>query len=156
MAIKRFEIAINGLEELRAALRNLPQELTNEAGVIVQAQAEAAMREMDLKYAEHEWTGALRRGLIMTRDFTQTRFGVRWIVRNRAPHAYWAEYGTEMRETIGRKSVRAGVSRGRMAPLKIFIPIAMRRRRLMVAALTALLRRVGLIVTENDLMSEAA
>jgi hypothetical protein len=143
------ELTIEGLTELREALRRLPEELSTEAGAIVQAHAEDAFRQMDAKYAEHEWTGNLRRGLSMTMETAYLRFGARAVVRNRAPHAYWAEHGTQMRETLGRKSVKAGVSRGAMPPLQIFIPIAMRVRRRMVAALIALVRRAGLIVTET-------
>ena len=154
--MQKFQIAINGLDELRAQLRRLPADLTHEAAAIVQGHAEAAVREMDAKYAQHEWTGNLRRGLTMMQDYTGTRYGVRWIVRNRAPHAYFAEHGTEMRETLGRKSIRAGVSRGRMPPLNIFIPIARRRRRLMVNALVEVVRRAGLQVNDVEVFSEAA
>lgn len=146
----QFKVAINGLEEFRLALRQLPQHLVDESAVIVQAQAEAAQREMDAKYAQHEWTGNLRRGLTLRRDLGGGRWSVHWILRNRAPHAYWAENGTELRHVIG------GATRGRMAPLRIFIPIAMKRRRMMVAALVEIVRRAGLQVTDAQVHAEAA
>jgi len=145
-----FKIAINGLEELREQLRALPADLAREAGVIVQAHAQAAFSEMQQKYAEHDFTGNLRRGLTIRNEFTGGQFAVRWIVRNRAPHAYWAEHGTEMRQTT------TGVGRGRMPPLHIFIPIAMRKRELMVQALAGVVRRHGMRVTQAELQSEAA
>lgn len=150
MANRHFQIAINGLDELREELRALPQDLADEAAVIVQAHAQAAYSEMDQKYAEHDKTGNLRRGLTVMQNYTGGRFAVRWIVRNRAPHAYWAEHGTEMRQTT------TGVGRGRMKPLHIFIPIAIRKRELMVNALAGVVRRHGLRVTEAEVMSEAS
>ena len=145
-----FKIAINGLDELKEQLRALPEDLAREAAVIVQAHAQAAYSEMDQKYAEHDFTGNLRRGLTIRKEFTGGSFAVRWIVRNRAPHAYWAEHGTEMRHTT------TGVGRGRMKPLHIFIPIAIRKRELMVQALAGVVRRHGMRVTQAELQSEAA
>jgi len=152
----QFKLAINGLEELRAALRQLPEALHTEAAVIVQAHAEEAYREIDAKYAEHDYTGNLRRGLSVMQTFIGGRFATRWIVRNRAYHAYIVENGTELRQTLGKKTMKPGLSRGRMKPLHIFIPIAMRKRRLMVSALVALVRRAGLHVSDAEVMSEAA
>ena len=146
----QFQIAINGLEEFKAALRQLPDELTNEAAVIVQAHAEAAYREMDAKYAQHEYTGHLRAGLSVMQNYTGGRFAVRWVVRNRALHAYWAEHGTEVRHTA------KGTSRGRMRPLHIFIPIAIRKRQLMVNALVGVVRKAGFQISDATVMSEAA
>jgi hypothetical protein len=151
VAQTKFKIAINGLEELKEALRRLPQELAEEAAVIVQAQAEAAAREMDAGYAAHEWTGNLRAGLIVRQDFSSVQYGARWIVRNRAKHAFIAEHGT----AFGRVTDK-GVSRGKMPPLNIFIPIAIKRRRMMVRLLADIVRRHGLQVTESSVMSEAA
>ena len=56
-----FKIAINGLEEFRAALRMLPQHLTDEAAAIVQAHAEQAYREMDASRVSR-WNGRQLRG----------------------------------------------------------------------------------------------
>jgi hypothetical protein len=139
------ELSIAGLTELREALRKLPADLANEGGVIVQAHAEDAMRRMDAKYAEHEWTGNLRDSLSMTMETAYLRFGARAVVRNRAPHAYWAEHGTQIRKTT------KGVSRGAMPPLKIFIPIAQQVRRVMVRALVALVQRAGLVVSDTEI-----
>jgi hypothetical protein len=123
------ELTIEGLAELRAALRALPAHLGAHANDIVQTHAEEAFRQMDAKYAEHEWTGNLRRGLSMTMETGYLRFGARAIIKNRAPHAWWAEHGTQIRKT-GK-----GISRGAMPPIHAFIPIAQRARRRMVAVL---------------------
>lgn len=143
------ELTIQGLTELREALRKLPAQLSDEAGAIVFAHAQAAYQEMDAKYAQHEWTGNLRRGLSLTREDAYLRFGARAVLRNRAPHAYWAEHGTQIRRTT------KGVSRGAMTPLHIFIPIAQRHRRIMVSALIHLVERAGLsvVATESALLA---
>lgn len=147
---KPFKVAINGLEELREQLRALPYDLASEAATVVERHAKAAASEMDQKYAAHDFTGNLRRGLSVLQNYTGGSFAVRWIVRNRAPHAYWAENGTEMRQTT------TGIGRGRMEPLHIFIPIAIRKRELMVDALAGIVRRHGLRVTQAQVVSEAS
>ena len=141
------ELRLEGLAELRAALKRLPRELVAEAQAIVVSHAEDARRQMDARYAQHEWTGNLRRGLTLSVEVSQ--FGVVAVLRNRAPHAYWAENGTQIRRTS------KGVSRGAMPPIRVFIPIAMQMRRRLEAALTHLVERAGLVVSSRS-MSLAA
>jgi len=138
------ELKINGLTELRAALLKLPAELSTRAGEIVLAHAEDAARQMDAKYAEHEWTGTLRRSLSVTNENNFLRFGARAVVKNRAPHAYWAEHGTQIRKTA------KGVTRGAMPPLKIFIPIAQRVRRTMEHVLIRFVEGYGIRVSNTN------
>jgi hypothetical protein len=113
--------------------------------VIVQAHAEDALRQMDAKYAQHEWTGHLRGGLTLTMETAHLRFGARAVIKNRAPHAWWAEHGTQIRRT------KEGVNRGAMPPIHVFVPIAMRGRRRMVEALKGLVRRAGLVVSDTEI-----
>jgi hypothetical protein len=137
------ELRLEGLTELRAALKRLPGELVAEAQAIVVAHAEDARRQMDAKYAAHEWTGNLRRGLSLSVEVSQ--FGVVATLKNRAPHAYWAEHGTQLRRTS------QGVSRGAMPPIHVFIPIASQVRRRLEAALTHLVERAGLVVGQRSM-----
>jgi hypothetical protein len=139
------KLTIEGLEELRAALRQLPQELADEAGPIVLTLAQYAADEMDQKYAAHEWTGNLRNGLSVTRDDAYIRFGARAVVKNRAPHAWWAENGTQIRKTS------TGANRGAMPPIHVFVPSAIRWRRAMVEQLKGLVRRAGLVVSDTEI-----
>jgi Bacteriophage HK97-gp10, putative tail-component len=141
------ELRISGLREFQAALRQLPAALASEAAVIVAAHAQEAARLMDARYAEHEWTGNLRNSLIVTGD--SSRVGARWVVKNTAPHAYWAEHGTQLRKTA------KGAIKGAMPPLHIFIPIAQRQRRLMHHALIGVIERAGLhvVATEAELLA---
>jgi Bacteriophage HK97-gp10, putative tail-component len=131
------QLHINGLEELRRALMALPPELVREAGVIVQAQAETAAGEMASAYPVQ--TGALRRGLRV--EVKGDAVSATAVVRNRARHAALFEYGTAVRHWASGKST------GRMPAGRVFIPIAMQRRRIMLAALIDLVERSGLHVS---------
>jgi hypothetical protein len=131
-------LRIDGLAELRAALKQLPPDLVREAGVIVEAQAGTAMREMAGAYPTGG-TGNLRSNLRVTRAFHTESASAR--VTNRAKHASIFEYGT------GARRWASGKSTGTMPPGRVFIPIAMQRRRIMLAALIDLVRRSGLHVS---------
>ena len=128
---------IDGLADLRAALLKLPPELVREAAVIVTAQAEAAAREMAGAYPVH--TGNLRNQLRVEVGGDQMSATAR--VRNTARHAAIFEYGT------GPRQWASGKSTGRMPAGRVFIPIAMQRRRIMLSALVDLVERAGLHVS---------
>ena len=129
---------MRGLDELRDALRQLPADLTQEATAIVWAHAEAAQHKIAAAYPVN--TGNLRAGL--TIDRRQAGYSTSAILRNRAKHAYIYEHGSEMRYTD------SGARRGKMPPGRVFIPIAVRHRQLMVHALTDLVRRAGFTVSD--------
>lgn len=136
------KLELKGLTEFQKALRDLPEHLREEADVIVQAQAEEAQRQVRTAYPEGP-TGNLRRGV--TREQNTSKFTSRAIVRSRAPHAHLFERGTRSRQT------RKGANRGTMPEApdnQRMIPIVIRRRKAMVAALVALVRRAGFQVTE--------
>jgi hypothetical protein len=142
----------DGLAEFKAALRNLPEELTHDAGAIVYAHAEEAgrlvggaypVRKTNLRPGPNRKTpfyppGNLKRGV---RTTTQTsRFGAAGVVRSSAPHSHLFERGTRTRQT------NAGANRGSMpaAPeSQQMIPIVIRVRRRMVMQLIALVQKAG-------------
>lgn len=133
-----------GLPELRAQLRNLQGSLAKEAGVIVQAHAADAQRQIIDAYPQV--TGSLKRGVSLRTE--QSRFGVSAEVKSRAHHSHLFERITEgpLRKT------RTGASRGRMpaAPdSERMIPIVIQARRRMVAALIQLVERTGFQVTSS-------
>jgi hypothetical protein len=138
-------LTIEGLTELRAALRTLPEHLATRAGEIVLTHAQEAAQRMDAQYAQHDWTGNLRRSLSVTSENNYLRFGARAVVRNRAPHAWWAEHGTQLRKD------KHGVNRGAMPPLKIFIPIAEATRRQMYSVLIRMVENAGIKITKTEL-----
>jgi hypothetical protein len=130
-------LEMQGLAELRAALRQLPQEMTDEAATIVDAHARLAESQIKQNYPQGP-TGNLRRGV--TRDHYKSGFTARAIVKSRAKHASIFENGTQTRRTAN------GANRGRMpAPPESqrMIPVVIRRRKAMVEALKDLVRRAG-------------
>ncbi len=128
------QVVWTGLQELRRALRDLPQELTDEAQDIVQARAERVAQDTKTSYPER--TGNLTRGVRISRR-QGGRFGARVEVRSTAPHSHMYEQGTK------RRSTRAGANRGVMPAANILIPIAIRQRRAMYEDLIAVVRRAG-------------
>jgi hypothetical protein len=131
-------LRIDGLGALREALKRLTPDLVHEAGVIVEAQAEAAMREIGAAYPTGP-TGNLKRGLRVGLAFARESASAR--VRNTARHASIFEYGT------GARRQASGRSTGTMPAGRVFIPIAIQRRRIMLAALIDLVEKSGLHVS---------
>lgn len=132
------QFKFEGLDELKAALRNLPEELTAEAGYIIEGAANAAA--VDIKGAYPVRTGNLRNGVHVT-HFSRGRFSAGAIVKNTAKHAHIFERGTQARHNA------IGANRGSMPPGNVFIPRIIRARRRMWQQLKELLTRKGLLVT---------
>lgn len=135
------KVVMEGLDEFTLALRKLPETLRIEADVIVQAQAEAAAQQIQRSYPQGP-TGNLKRNITVNRESSQ--FASKYRLRSRAPHAHLFEYGTGPRKT------NKGWNRGQMprAPeSEAAIPIIVRRRRALVAALTDMLKKSGFLVT---------
>lgn len=130
-------LVLDGLREFNEALRNLPQELTDEAADLVRSAAEQAKTEIQASYPEGP-TGNLRAGV--TREYNRSKFTTAAIVRSRAKHAHLFEFGTRRRET------RRGANRGSMPQGpdgQRMIPIAIKQRRRLMDGLLALLQRAG-------------
>lgn len=136
------KLEITGLAEFREALRNLPQHLKAEAASIVVSAAEEAKREVQAAYPQGP-TGNLKRGVSMSVDAVSGA-GVAARVKSNARHVFIFEKGTRLRKT------KTGANRGRMpvAPAsQQAIPIFIRVRRKMTAALIAMVQKAGLVVT---------
>jgi hypothetical protein len=132
------QLHINGLEELKRALRALPAELVREADVIVQAQADEAMRQIAATYPVR--SGAMLRGLHLETRGDQVSSWAR--VSNRTWYANVFEHGTK-----GPRHWATGKNTGEIRAADRFIPIAIYRRRIMESALVDLVRRAGFEVT---------
>lgn len=129
-----------GLDELRADLRNLPVELTEEAsGIVIDSAMSAAQ---DIRTAYPKRTGNLANH-VKAEATAPSRFGVRAVVKSTARHAHLFEYGTQARHT------ELGVDRGSMPPGNVFIPRMVKHRRAMYERLKAMLERHGLTVRGN-------
>jgi len=130
-------LTITGLDELRYALTHLPAQLAEEAEAIIDNRAELMKAEVYQRYPKR--TGNLRKGLVI-KDAARGVHVPGLRVVNRAAHAWLFENGTEARHT------KLGADRGAMPPGRVFIPAAIRHRRLMVAELVAMLERNGLVI----------
>ena len=126
-----------GLDELKAALKRLPAELTELAEPIITVAADNAAAEIKSAYPEGE-TGNLKRGVRVRKKSTRT--GVAREVASTAPHAVIFEMGTQTRQTA------LGYNRGFMPGANIFVPIVEKKRREMFEDLVALVEEAGLDV----------
>jgi hypothetical protein len=135
------QLKIEGLAELRAALRALPTELVDEAGAIVGAAAEEAKRAIVDKYPTR--TGNLKDGMSVTRR-RSGNFGTAAVVVNKAKHAWIFESGTQARHND------IGANRGSMPPGHVFVPGVMSKRAEMYRNLGKMVEAHGLIVTGVD------
>jgi hypothetical protein len=135
--VSNNKLQLNGLDELRRQLRELPEDLAREGGVIVTAHAEDAQRRVQTAYPEGP-TGNLKRGVTANRAADSSRFGAKAIVRSRAPHAWLFENG-----------VRGKAPRRETPVNQQAIPIFIQVRRVMVQALIQLVQRAGLTVTSS-------
>ena len=134
MSQNRF--ILDGLDDLRAQLRSLPQELANDASAIVLEEAGDAKSELVAAYERVRVTGALAEGVVLQQTPGRFKAGAR--VLSAAPHAALYEYGTQARHTA------IGANRGAMPAKPTAVPIFQRRRRQMYARLKAMLTTHGL------------
>jgi hypothetical protein len=132
-------LVLEGLDELKAALRALPDRLRDQAAVIVRLYAARASDEITRAYPDRA-AGELGEHM-QVRTEAAGRFGVVVAVRNTSRLAWIFENGTRTRQT------KLGANRGVMPPGHVFFPLYYRYRRDMNDALVAMLEREGLIVT---------
>jgi hypothetical protein len=130
-------VKFDGLDELRAALKQLPAQLVSEATPIVHAHASAAAAQITAAYPYR--TGALQGGVSVTLRNDAVSASAR--VVSRAKHANIFEKGT------GPRRWRNGKNTGRMPAGNVFIPRAIDNRRAMNDDLIAFVERLGFDVT---------
>lgn len=133
-----------GMEELRQALRDLPEDLSRQAAGIVNGSADEMSQGLIANYPQGR-TGNLRGGVSVTHGDGTTATTAKAVVRSRALIANIFEKGTKTRQT------QQGWNRGQMpAPPESsrMIPRAIRARRRMTDQLIALVRAAGFEVSE--------
>ena len=138
------KLEIKGLDELRAALKKLPADLQREAAVIVQAQAEQMVVDVQGAFPLGP-TGNLR-SQVRVETSSDVVGGVSAKVLATARHAYLWETGGKGQERFWKTNKK---STGVMPKGNKFIPIAILRRRVMTAALVDVVERAGLTVTTS-------
>lgn len=140
-------LVFEGLDELRAALRQLPAELTVEASRIVEGAANGAAAEMKSGYPP----GELRDGVTVT-QFHQGLFSAGMILKNRSPLGFLWDNGSEARHYITVRGNRHATGKmwGRRPAPHTFVRAMSKARRLMWRQLKDLLTRRGLLVTGGE------
>lgn len=136
--MSRNRLAFDGLEELKKSLRDLPKELHGEAEHIIEGEANAAALEVRSKYGQV--SGKLVQG-VQVEVVQRTQYFAGRRVVSKSPLAFIVENGTQVRHT------ELGYNRGRMPPLHAFVPVMIRRRKVMYEKMRDLLRRKGLKVS---------
>jgi hypothetical protein len=133
-------VVFDGLAQLRADLLSLPDDLAQEAAVIVDDTTEVTASSLRQAYPRGE-TGKLRDGV--RAEMKREQFGVVGTVHSTSPHAHLWEFGTQLRRT------REGWNRGRMPSRdrEGLVSIAARNRRQMNGQLVELVRNAGFDVT---------
>jgi hypothetical protein len=141
--MSRNRLELNTAEFLRE-LRNLPDELAGDAGVIVSNAANEAAATIRSVYDQHRVTGNLSAGVRVI-PASIGRFGVNFIVKSMAKHAWLFDNGSQARHWASGKST--GQMWGNTAPTHVFVRTMIAARRRMYDRLGDLLRRKGLNVT---------
>jgi hypothetical protein len=134
----------SGLDELRAALRRLPADLTDEAQGIVDGAVDRAMAGMLAEYPEGEL-----RDLLTRAPLSRGPFGVAWLVKNRSGWAWHWDHGTKLRHYTGKRGRRHDTGAewgGKQAP-HTFGRNAGQQRDRMYDELKALVASHGLLVS---------
>jgi hypothetical protein len=135
---------IDGLDDLKRALRDLPEVLTDDAGDLVRAAAQNAAGGIRAGYAKVK--GNLQNGVAVVEE-GGARYGVRYRVRSKAPHAYLYEYGTQARHYITEAGKRHATGIMPAAPPgRAFVPKMIDARARLYDELGWLLVRNGLAV----------
>lgn len=121
-----------GMDELRQALRDLPNQLKAEVAPIVDKTLRNCAAELKAEYAKGP-TGNLRKGVRIERDSPLSGR-----VRATAPHTHLYEFGTAARQATSKK----GANRGRMPKRgPVLVPVAVKHRAAMLRDCEEVLNR---------------
>src|SRR4051812_5106276 len=139
------KLVFNGIEDLKDALRMLPEELADDGGEIVRFWATAAAGAARASYPRK--SGHLQDGVVIETDKSGfgSRWGVRYIVKNKAPHAFIYEYGTSARHYFTTRGAKHDTGIMPAAPPgRAFVPHMVAAREKMYDQLVSLLVGLGL------------
>lgn len=137
-------LVFSGLDELRAALRALPADLTGEASHVVEGAANGATADIKAIYGAHAVTGHLRDSTVVAQRATGP-YGVVFQVKVTDPIAWLFDNGSQARHKVSGAST--GTMWGQTPPTHAFIGTMIRARLAMYAALKDLLVTHGLVVS---------
>lgn len=131
------KFVLDGVAEMRIALRKLPYDLTDDTQEMIEHHAQRAVSRLSGAYPHR--TGDLGTGIEVRTRPRQLVAGA--LVVNPDPHAHLFEHGTQARHN------RIGANRGAMPAGNVFVPIIMDERRQLYAEIVDLLGTVGITVT---------
>lgn len=134
------KLTLRGVDELREALRHLPDDLAGEAGAIIRDAATTAHRDVEAEFAAHVVTGNLERRLEL-HEVAAGRYGAILKVIDRAKHAWLFEHGSAARHWLNGKLT------GTMPAAHVFVKAMVHQRAIMWDRLRVLVERHGLKVT---------
>lgn len=126
----------SGLQEEIRAIESLAAQHLGEASHIVDGEANASAVEIRTAYGEHRFTGRLQDG-VTVEDAPHVALEVAKRVRSSSPLAFIFEHGTVARHTA------IGADRGAAPAGNVFIPVMIRGRRRIDAAVAAMMLRSG-------------
>jgi hypothetical protein len=132
-------VDLEGIDELTQALQNMADHLTNEALEIVATAAADTMTELKSVYPD----GPMRAAVHV--EDRSVQYQARFVVVSPTDEAEWWEFGTQNRHTQkgwNRGAEPAHRDRG-------LLPIAVRHRKAMRAALVAMVQREGFDVSDD-------
>lgn len=148
-------LTIQGIQELKIALGNLPTDLKGQATQLVLDTAYAARAEIEAAYPIGPSRGKYHGGNLKkgVKVFIKEvgAFAVVAQVRSTAHHAWWMENG----EKLNPRETKRKVPRGTMfskkgIPPRVFIPTMIRYRNAMYLKLAELIRSTGLLVKFDE------
>jgi hypothetical protein len=148
--MSQMQFVFEGLDELKAALRALPADLTAEAAHIVEGHANQAYLQIKTVYQAHRRSGLLAKMLtIAERKEKPDSYAV--VIRSNDPIAWIFDNGSQARHWLRGNNKSTGTMWGKtpMPPLHIFSGTMARERRGMWIDLKELLIRKGITVTGN-------
>jgi len=134
-------LVFEGLEELRADLRKMPETLAAQAGHIVEDNGNSAAVEIRSGYGKHRRSGSLQDKVTVSHQ--ASRFGATSVVQSGDKEAMVFEVGSQARHT------RLGANRGSMPPGNVFFPAVRKWKHRMFSQLKDLLVRHGATVTDD-------
>lgn len=134
------ELRIDGLDELKEALRQLPAELAAEAADAIDNTVEVTAASLVQSYPRGD-TGNLRNGV--KHSVIRSDFGAVGEVKSTSPHAHLWEFGTQNRTT------RQGWNRGKLEAQynRGLVGISLRERKKLNEQLIGIVRKAGFVVT---------
>jgi HK97 gp10 family phage protein len=138
------KFVIEGIDDFREQLRNLPEHLRREASNIATGEANAAAVEVRTKYGQHRHSGKLQDSVEVVETKNAGQFGVGLTVVANQWYAILLEWGVE-----AERHTAMNWDRGKMPAQHLFVPIMQKRRKVMERSLKRLLEDQGFEVVDH-------